>query len=142
MGYGVPAAVAAKIVHPDRAVLSVAGDGCFQMASKELATAAQYQAPIVHIVINNGMLGTIRMHQERRYPGRTIATDLVNPSFTVLAQAYGVAAERIERTEVFKPALQRALDAGDSYLIELAVDPRDLTPTQSLKAEQLSDAVA
>lgn len=134
MGYGTPAAVAAKIVHPGRIVVNFAGDGCFQMTSQEMATAAQYGAAVIHVVANNGMLGTIRMHQERRYPERVIATEIVNPDFVTLAKAYGAGAERVERTEDFAAALQRALVFGGSYLIELVVDPQDLTPTQSLEA--------
>ena len=134
MGYGVPAAVAAKLTHPERTVVSFAGDGCFQMSSQEMATAAQNGAAIIHIIVNNGMLGTIRMHQERRYPERVVATEIVNPDFVALARAYGAEAERVERTADFAPALQRALAAKGSYLIDLVVDPQDLTPTQSLDA--------
>lgn len=134
MGYGVPAAVAAKLTHPERTVVNFAGDGCFQMSSQEMATAAQNGAAIIHIIVNNGMLGTIRMHQERRYPERVVATEIVNPDFVALARAYGAEAERVERTADFAPALQRALAAKGSYLIDLVVDPQDLTPTQSLDA--------
>ena len=134
MGYGVPAAVAAKITHPERVAVSFAGDGCFLMSAQEMATSAQYGAPVIHIVVNNGILGTIRMHQERNYPERVVATDLANPDFVMLARAHGAEGERIERTEDFAPALKRALAAQGSYLIELKVDPQDLTPTQSLDA--------
>lgn len=134
MGYGTPAAVAAKLVHPDRTVVNFAGDGCFQMTSQEMATAAQHGAAIIHIIVNNGMLGTIRMHQERNYPARVIATELANPDFVMLAKAYGAGGERVERTADFAAALQRARTAGGSYLIDLIVDPQDLTPTQSLEA--------
>src|ERR687897_1080495 len=89
MGYGLPAAIAAKLVHPDRPVVCFAGDGCFLMTGQELATAAQYELPVIWIVVNNGMYGTIRMHQERDYPGRVSGTDLKNPDFAALARAYG-----------------------------------------------------
>ena len=132
MGYGTPAAVAAKLAHPDRVVVNVAGDGCFQMTGQELGTAAQYGAKIVTLVVNNGMYGTIRMHQERRHPGRVIATDLVNADFVQLARAYGGEGERVERTEDFAPALDRALASGKSHLIELVTNPEQLTPAQTL----------
>lgn len=135
MGYGPPAAVAAKLTHPGRTVIAMGGDGCFLMTAQELATARQYDAPVISLVVNNGMFGTIRMHQERHYPGRTIATDLFNPDFVMLARAYGGEGERVKRTEDFAPALERALAseaAGRSYLIELAIDPEALTPAASL----------
>ncbi len=136
MGYGVPAAVAAKLAHPDRPAVCVAGDGCFLMTAQELATAHQYAAPIISIVVNNGMYGTIRMHQERKHPGRVEATRLDNPDFVMLAKAYRGEGERVERTEDFAPALERALAAtgpgGRSYLIELVVDEEALTPVQTL----------
>jgi acetolactate synthase I/II/III large subunit len=133
MGYGVPAAIAAQILHPDRTVVALAGDGCFQMAAPELATMAQEGLPIVVIVANNQMLATIRMHQERHYPGRVIGTDLRNPDFTTLAQSFGLAAERVERSEDFQAALTRARAAGGPALIELRTDPQALTPAASLE---------
>ena len=108
MGYGVPAAVAAKAVHPERIVVCFAGDGCFLMNGQELATAVQYGLPIIVVVVNNGMYGTIRMHQERHYPGRVIGTDLVNPDFAALARAYGAFGETGTTTEEFAPAFERA----------------------------------
>ncbi|MBV9917105.1 MAG: thiamine pyrophosphate-binding protein [Solirubrobacterales bacterium] len=132
MGYGIPAALAAQLVHPERTVVALAGDGCFQMAGQELATMAQEQLPIVVIVANNRMLGTIRMHQERRFPDRVFATDLVNPDFAALARSYGAHAERVERDHEFAPALQRARDAGRPALIELITDPEALTPAASI----------
>jgi acetolactate synthase I/II/III large subunit len=132
MGYGIPAALAAQLIHPERAVIALAGDGCFQMAGQELATMAQEQLPIIVIVANNRMLGTIRMHQERRFPDRVFATDLVNPDFAALARAYGAHAERVERDHEFAPALQRARDAGRPALIELITDPQALTPAASI----------
>ncbi len=134
MGYGVPAAIAAKLVHPDRTVVSFSGDGCFLMLGQELATAVQYGADVVFIVVNNAMLGTIRMHQERTYPGRTIATDLRNPDFVALAHAYGAAGERVGRTEDFAAAFERARACGKPALIELVVDPEALTPTLTLSS--------
>jgi acetolactate synthase-1/2/3 large subunit len=122
MGYGVPAAIAASLVYPDRKVVCFAGDGCFQMSSQELATAAQYGAKVLFVVVNNGMLGTIRMHQEREFPERVYATDLVNPDFVALAKAYGLPAERVVNTADFKPALQRALAASGSALIEVVTE--------------------
>ena len=132
MGYGVPAAVAAKLVEPDRVVLAFAGDGDFLMASQELATAVQYDTPIVVLVIDNGMYGTIRMHQERHYPGRVSGTELRNPDFAALAQSYGAFGERVERTEDFPTALERALSAGSPALLHLVVDPEAITPRQTL----------
>ena len=99
MGYGLPAAIAAKLCHPDRAVVALAGDGCFQMTGQELATAVQFGLPIIVIVANNGMLGTIRMHQERRYPGRVTATTLVNPDFVAFAEAMGATGFRVHNRQ-------------------------------------------
>ena len=127
MGYGVPAAIAAKAVHPDRVVLSWNGDGCFLMNGQELATAVQYRLAIVFIVVDNGMYGTIRMHQEREYPGRVYATDLLNPDFAALARAYGALGETVTRTAEFAPALERALAAGRPALLHLRVDPQAIT---------------
>jgi len=132
MGYGVPAAIAAKALYPERLVVSFAGDGCFLMNGQELATAVQYGLPVVFVVVNNGMYGTIRMHQEREYPGRTIATDLVNPDFAALARAYGATGETVETTEAFVPAFERAVAAKKPALIEIRLDPEALTPRASL----------
>jgi acetolactate synthase-1/2/3 large subunit len=134
MGYGVPAAVAAKIVHPSRTVLCVAGDGDFMMTAQELATAVQYDAPIILLIVNNGMYGTIRMHQERHFPGRVIATDLWNPDFVALARAYGAHAELVETTDQFIPAFERARTSGRLAVLELRIDPQALTISQSLDA--------
>src|SRR5207244_1629508 len=111
MGYGVPAAVAAKAVQPDRTVVCFAGDGDFLMSGQELATAVQYELPILIVVVNNGMYGTIRMHQERHYPGRVVGTDLRNPDFVAYAEAFGAHGELVERTGDFPDALDRALQA-------------------------------
>ena len=127
MGYGVPAAIAAKAVHPDRVVVSWNGDGCFLMNGQELATAVQYGLNVIFIVVDNGMYGTIRMHQERHYPGRVYGTDLRNPDFAALARAYGAQGETVTRTEDFLPALDRALAARVPSLIALTVDPQAIT---------------
>jgi acetolactate synthase I/II/III large subunit len=132
MGYGVPAAIAAKALYPDRTVVSVNGDGCFLMYPQELATAVQYGLAIVFLVVNNGMYGTIRMHQERRYPGRPYGTDLRNPDFAALARAFGALGEAVEETAQFEPALERALAARGPSLIELRVDPEAITPSATL----------
>jgi acetolactate synthase-1/2/3 large subunit len=132
MGYGVPAAVAAKAAYPNRPVISWNGDGCFMMNGQELATAVQYGLAVIFVVVNNGMYGTIRMHQERHYPDRVIGTDLVNPDFAALARAYGALGERITRTQEFAPAFERAMASGKPALIEIKVDPEALTPRQSL----------
>ena len=134
MGYAVPAAVAAKLVHPDRPVIAFAGDGDFLMTGQELATAAQYGLRIVFIVVNNGMYGTIRMHQEREYPGRISGTALTNPDFAALARAYGLQGEIVETTAAFGPALERAMNAPGSTLLELRVDPEAITPRTTLSA--------
>jgi acetolactate synthase-1/2/3 large subunit len=128
MGYGIPASLAARLLYPDRIVVVLAGDGCFQMSGQELATMVQERLPIIVIVANNRMLGTIRMHQERRFPGRVIGTELVNPDFAALARAYGMHAERLERGGEFSGALARARAAGGPALVELLTDPCRLTP--------------
>ena len=132
MGYGFPAALAAKIVHPDRTVLCVAGDGDFLMTGQELATAVQRRLGVIVLILNNGMYGTIRMHQERHHPGRVIGTDLHNPDFAALARAYGAYGEIIARTAEFAPAFQRAQAAGGPAILELRIDPEALTIRQSL----------
>ena len=134
MGYGLPAAIAAKLKYPDRMVVCFAGDGDFQMTSQELATAAQEGAAVVVIVVNNGVHGTIRMHQERHYPDRVVATDLVNPDFAALARAYGGHGERVERTEDFAPAFERAVASGKVALIDLLLDKEAITTTATLSA--------
>lgn len=132
MGYGVPSAIAAKLLQPDRTVVSVNGDGCFMMCGHELATALQYDLAAVFIIVNNGMYGTIRLHQEKAYPGRPYASDLRNPDFVDLARAYGAHAERVERTEDFAPALRRSLEARRAAVIELRTDPDVLTTSVRL----------
>ena len=132
MGYGVPAAIAAKIVHPDRTVVCFAGDGDFQMTGAELASAVQAGAAPIVLVLNNGIYGTIRAHQERHYPARVSGTEMVNPDFAALARAYGMHGERVERTEDFAAAFARALDAPRGAVLDLAVSAEALTPRQSL----------
>ncbi len=132
MGYGLPAAVAAKLAHPDRPVICFAGDGCFQMTGQEFSTAMQYRANIVVIVANNGIYGTIRMHQERAYPGRVSGTTLANPDFAALARAHGGHGETVETQAAFAPALDRALAAGVPAIIELKLDPEALSTAQTL----------
>ncbi|AZO74622.1 MAG: thiamine pyrophosphate-binding protein [Mesorhizobium sp.] len=132
MGYGTPAAVAAKALFPDRTVVAFAGDGCFLMNGQEFATAAQYDLPIIVIVVNNGIYGTIRMHQEREYPSRVVATDLKNPDFAALARAYGGHGETVEKTEDFAPAFERARASGKPSIVEIKLDPEAITPTRTL----------
>ena len=132
MGYGLPAAIAAKILRPDETVVCVAGDGDFMMTSQELATAVQHGAGVIVLLVNNGMYGTIRMHQERHFPGRVTATDLWNPDFVRLAQAYGAHAEVVDATEQFEAAFERARASAGLALIELRIDPQALTINQSL----------
>jgi len=134
MGYGTPAAVAAKRVHPERTVVAFAGDGCYLMNGQELATAVQYDIRLIIVVVNNSMYGTIRMHQEREYPGRVMATELKNPDFAALANAYGAHGETVTRTEDFAGAFGRALDAGKPALIELKTAAEAITPSTTLSA--------
>ena len=132
MGYGVPAGVAAKLRYPERIVVAFAGDGCFLMNGQEFATAVQYGANLVCIVVNNSMLGTIRMHQEIYYPGRVSSSALVNPDFEAYAHAFGGYGERVERTEEFPDAFERARSSGKPAILELCVDPEALTPERTL----------
>jgi acetolactate synthase-1/2/3 large subunit len=134
MGYGVPAAVAAKIADPERMVVAFVGDGGFGMTGQELSTALHYGVAPVILVFNNGMYGTIRMHQERTYPGRIIATRLVNPDFAALARAYGAHGETVERTEQFAPAFERSLASGKAAVIELITDPEIISTRTTLSA--------
>jgi acetolactate synthase-1/2/3 large subunit len=145
MGYGVPAAIAAKLVHPDRTVVAFAGDGCFLMTGQEFATATQYGAAAIFIVVNNGMYGTIRMHQERNYPGRVIGTGLVNPEFAAYARAFGGFGAIVERTEEFPAAFEAAQASGLPSILELRLDPEAITPRQSIseiRAEALRKQAA
>ena len=138
MGYGLPAAIAAKLRYPDRCVVAIAGDGDFMINGQELATAMQYQANIIVIVVNNGIYATIRMHQEREYPHRVIGTDMINPDFVALARAYGAHGELVVKTDDFEAAFERSKAAGKPALIEVRLDPEILTPTatvESLRAQ-------
>ena len=132
MGYGVPAAVGAKQAFPDRLVVAFAGDGCFMMHGQEFATAIQHKLPIIVIVVNNSMYGTIRMHQERDYPGRVSATELTNPDFAALARAYGGHGETVEKTADFAHAFKRARASGKASIIEIKLDQQAITPTRTL----------
>ncbi|TDQ43572.1 acetolactate synthase-1/2/3 large subunit [Tepidicella xavieri] len=133
MGYGVPAGVAAAIT-TGRTVFTIAGDGDFLMNGQELATATQYGAKSIVLLLNNGMYGTIRMHQEREYPAHVVGSSLHNPDFCALARAYGYAAERVTRTADWEPALRRALDAPTGTLIEMPLDPQVITTRGTLDA--------
>ena len=134
MGYGFPAGLAAKIVEPKRPVIALCGDGDFLMNGQELATAVQYGAAFVALIVNNGLYGTIRMHQEREYPGRVYGTSLQNPDFVAYARAFGAHGESVTRTADFAPAFERAWNAGKPALIELRIDPDAITPTTTLSA--------
>ncbi len=132
MGYGVPAAIGAKATAPDRPVVCFVGDGGFMMTGQEISTAMHFGIAPVILVINNNMYGTIRMHQEREYPGRTIATDLTNPDFAQYARSFGAFGEVVEETDEFAPALDRALDAGRVAVLELRIDPEAITTRTTL----------
>ena len=132
MGYGFPAAVSAALAHPDRTVVCLAGDGCFQMTLNEMSTAVQHGAAPIVIVVNNGRYGTIRMHQEKHYPGRVSGTALANPDFAALARAYGGHGETVENDAGFAAAFARARDSGRAAMIELRVDPAALSTGQVL----------
>ncbi len=132
MGYGVPAAVAIQRLYPEKLVISLAGDGDFLMNGQEFATAVQYSLPIIFIVCDNESYGTIRMHQERDFPCRVIATDLVNPDFAAYARAFGGFGSRVERTEDFADAFAEARASGQPSIIHLKVDPDRITPTANL----------
>ncbi len=132
MGYGLPAAVAAKHLFPEREVICFAGDGCFMMHGQEFITAVRYGLPIITVLVNNGTYGTIRMHQEREYPGRVSGTDLVNPDFNAFAKAYSGHGETVERTQDFAAAFERARASGKPAIIEVKLDPEAITPTRTL----------
>src|SRR5207253_939908 len=134
MGYGVPAAVAAKAVAPDRTVLCFAGDGDFLMTGQELATAVQYELPILVVVVNNGMYGTIRMHPEQHYPGRVVGTDLRNPDFAAYARAFGGHGATVEKTADFATAFGQAVASAKPAILHLKIDPDAITPATTLTA--------
>jgi acetolactate synthase-1/2/3 large subunit len=134
MGYGMPAAVAMKRLHPDRTVVCIAGDGDFLMNGQEFATAVQYELPLVVVLADNGTYGTIRMHQEREYPGRIIATDLKNPDFAAYARAFGGFGVTVEKTADFAAAYEAAVKSGKPAIVHLKIDPEAITPMMSLTA--------
>ena len=134
MGYGVPAGVAAKIACPDKLVVSVSGDGCFLMNGQEISTAIQYNLKILFIVFDNGMYGTIRMHQERDYPSHVYGTALKNPDFAALAKAYGLHAETVTSTRDIRGAIKRCIDQNSASLIHIKVDPEAITTRTTLTA--------
>ncbi len=132
MGYGLPAAIAAKIVDPTRVAVAFCGDGDFMMNCQELATAMRYQAKPIVIIVNNGMYGTIRMHQEREYKARVSGTELTNPDFIDFAKSFSMPAYRVEKTEQFTPAIQEALKSADGAIIEIVIDPEAISPSKRL----------
>ena len=132
MGYGLPAAIAAKIVDPTRVAVAFCGDGDFMMNCQELATAMRYQAKPIVIIVNNGMYGTIRMHQEREYKARVSGTELTNPNFIDFAKSFSMPAYRVEKTEQFAPAIQEALKSADGAIIEIVIDPEAISPSKRL----------
>jgi acetolactate synthase-1/2/3 large subunit len=141
MGYGLPAAVAAKQLFPQREVICFAGDGCFMMHGQEFATAIRYNLPIITLVINNSMYGTIRMHQEREYPGRVIATALKNPDFAAYARAFGGFGITVDKTADFAAAYEAAVASGKPAIIHLKVNPSAITPVstiETIRAKALS----
>lgn len=133
MGYGLPAAIAAKLASPESKVVCYAGDGCFLMNGQELSTAVRYDLPMVIIVVNNRMYGTIRMHQERDYPGRVSGTELENPDFAAYARSFGANGETVVKTEDFADVFDAALNAKKPTLIEIQTDPEAITPTTTLE---------
>lgn len=132
MGYGVPAAIGAKALYPDRTVIACAGDGCFMMNGQELATAAQFGLNVIVLVFNNSTYGTIRMHQEREYPARTIGTDLRNPDFAAYARSFGCHGATVRKTSEFAAAFDEAMTCGKPALIEIVTDPDQISPTATL----------
>ena len=127
MGYSVPSAIGAAVAHPERVVLGLCGDGGFMMNGQEIATAMHHGAKPIIMLCNNGMYGTIRMHQEKKYPGRISATSLTNPDFVALAKSYGAFAARVEKAADFGTVWAEALAAGRIALIEISMDPRQIT---------------
>ncbi len=132
MGYGLPAALAMQTLYPDRTVVCMAGDGDFLMTGQDFATAVQYGLPLIVVIYDNGLYGTIRMHQEREYPGRPIATQLHNPDFVAYAQAFGGFGVKVEKTADFPAAFEAARKSGKPAIVQLKVDPEAITPTLSL----------
>ncbi len=136
MGYGMPAAIAGKLAHPERTVVAFAGDGCFQMTMQEFGTAVEFGATVIVLVVDNGMYGTIRMHQEQNFPGRVSATNLKSPDFAALAESYGAFGATVEEGSQFPDAFARAIESKLPALIHIKTDPDALTPTLSLSKFQ------
>jgi acetolactate synthase-1/2/3 large subunit len=134
MGYGVPAAIGAKRLYPERTVFCIAGDGDFLMNGQEFATAVQYDLPVIIAIVDNGMYGTIRMHQEREYPGRVIGTALRNPDFAAYARAFGGFGATVEKTADFAPAFKAAQESGKPAILHLKIDPEGITTSTTLTA--------
>ena len=134
MGYGVPAGNAAKVVQPERPVVTFVGDGGFLMTGSEIATAMQFGLAPVILVINNGMFGTIRQHQERDFPGRVSGTELRNPDFAKYAESFGAFAATVRRTEDFAPAFEKALECGRVAVLDIHLDPEALSPRTTMSA--------
>jgi acetolactate synthase I/II/III large subunit len=132
MGYGMPAAIAAKLRHPDRPVVAFAGDGCFQMTGQEFATAMHYGVAVVLVVVDNASYGTIRMHQERDFPNRVIGTELVGPDYVAYAKSFGGYGEKVETTEDFSPAFERAFASGKPSLLHIVLDGEASTASRTL----------
>ncbi len=132
MGYGFPAALAMKLLHPGRTVVCIAGDGDFLMTGQDFATAVQYNLPVVVVIADNGLYGTIRMHQERDYPGRVVATALKNPDFVAYAMAFGGYGALVEKTADFSSAFAAAVGSGKPSIVHLKIDPEAITPTMTL----------
>ena len=133
MGYGLPAAIGAKLAQPHKHVVSFSGDGGFMMTLQEIETAVRYKIPTISIVVNNNIYGTIRVHQERHFPNRVVGTDLSNPNFAELARLFGAHGEKVEKNSDFAPALQRAITSGLPAVIEVAVNPKILSVGQDKK---------
>jgi acetolactate synthase-1/2/3 large subunit len=138
MGYGLPAAIGAKLAHPERIVVSFSGDGGFMMTMQELETAIRNHIPVISIVVNNNMYGTIRMHQERNFPNRVIATDLSNPSFAEVARLFGAHGEQIKKNDDFIPALERAISSGGPAVIEVMTNPAILSVNQQKEKQNVN----
>jgi acetolactate synthase-1/2/3 large subunit len=132
MGYGMPAAVAMQRLYPARRIVSINGDGDFLMNGQEFATAVQYGLPVVVVVLDNASYGTIRMHQEREFPGRVMATDLINPDFAAYARAFGGFGVTVERTADFASAFEAACASGQPAIVHVKYDADGITPTQTL----------
>lgn len=142
MGYGVPAAIAAKILESKRTVVSISGDGCFMMSACELATAIQENTAVIFLIFNNFMYGTIRMHQEKHFPKRVLGTDLINPNFSKLAKAFGMQAWHVKSNSAFEKAFRRALVSKRPSLIEVFVDKNAISPMQTLSGLRIKKASA